>query len=344
MLSLLGIPLLLLHLAHQSLAAPSPSPNTTNTADGAATTMASARVIYQFPKGAWLENIAIRANGRILVVRYDVPEVWEIDPSATPAAGRLVHRFPDSSACSGLAETAPDRFVVLVGSAKKTLTMPKTWGVHEVDVAATPAAVRTVTPEVPKAGMLNGVTLLNPDAVLISDTGKGVVWRVDLRTGASEAVLGATWKDKRHDPVLGIGINGVRYQGGFAWASNTIKGGLARIPVDAQTGRENGPAVTFAPRLLLTDDFAVARDGDGVFACNHWKNALVKVTLAGEEAVVAGGNGSGVMLGPTSAAWGRAPGGERTLYVSTMGKSLLPMLRTPPDGKPEGGRVVAVTL
>jgi hypothetical protein len=304
----------------------------------------NARVVYQFPKGAWLENIAVRANGNILVVRYDVPEVWEINPTVSPAAGRLVHRFPNSSACSGLAETAPDRFVVLVGSAKKVLTMPKTWGVYEIDMGATPAAVRTVTKEVVKAGMLNGVTLLNPGAVLISDTVKGVVWRVDLPTGRHEIVLGETRQDKRADPVLGLGINGIRVQGGFAWVSNTIKGGFTKIPVSAQTGRSTGPPVTFARKLLLTDDFAVARDGDSVFACNHWQNALIKVTLGGAETVLAGGKESGIMLGPTSAVWGRTQGTERTLYVSTMGKSLLPMLRTPPDGKPEGGRVVAVSL
>jgi hypothetical protein len=338
MLSLLGIPLLLLRLtAHTTIA--SATPNTT-----AATIAAAARVIHQFPKGAWLENIAVRSNGRILVVRYDVPEVWEIDPSASPASGRLVHRFPDASACSGLAETAPDRFAVLVGSAKKVLTMPKTWAVHEIDVAASPAKVRTVTGEVPKAGMLNGVTLLNPNAVLASDTTKGVIWRVDLRTGRSEIVLGETGKDKRQNPVLGIGVNGVRYQNGFVWVSNTIKGGMTMIPVDAQTGRDTGAPVTFAKKLLLTDDFAVARDGNSVFACSHWQNGLIRLALNSGETVVAGGKGTGVMLGPTSAVWGRGPGKESTLYVSTMGKSLLPMLKTPPDGKPEGGRVVAVTL
>jgi hypothetical protein len=337
MFSLLAIPLLLRHC----LAAPSPS-NATLASSPAR--MASAKVIYQFPKGAWLENIAVRSNGHILVARYDVPEVWDINPSATPATGRLVHRFPDASSCSGLAETSPDRFVVLVGSAKKVLTMPASWAVAEIDVSAAPAAVRTVTPKVAKAGMLNGVALLNRDAVVVSDTTKGVVWRVDLRTGAHTIVLGETRREKKDDPALGLGINGIRVQGGAVWVSNMLKGGFAMIPVDAQTGRPKGEPVSFARKLLLTDDFAVARDGDSVFAANHRLNALVNVALSGKETVLAGGKDSGIILGPTSAVWGRTPGLEKTMYVSTMGKSLLPMLRTPPDGKPEGGRVVAVTL
>jgi hypothetical protein len=39
------------------------------------------RVIHQFPVPSWVENLAIRSNGQIVVTFSSAPEVFLVDPT-----------------------------------------------------------------------------------------------------------------------------------------------------------------------------------------------------------------------------------------------------------------------
>jgi hypothetical protein len=297
--------------------------------------MAKAEVVYQFEKGTWVENLAVRSNGNLVVTLVDRPEVWEINPSVNPATGHRIHRFPDAVQINGITETKPDHFVVAIGGDPFLGTIMKKWTVAEINMAADPPAVRIVIEDVASARLLNGIARLNESTVLIADTLKGSVWQVDVDTGLYKAV---------NYPTVGLGVNGIRTQGGSVWTSNTLKGGFGKLSIDMQTGAFSGTGETFSSDLKLPDDFAVSPDGSTLYACNHWENGLTKVDVSSKKReIIAGGPTSGIMLGPTSVVYGRTNGLENTLYVSTAGKSFLPMFKTLPDSTPEGGRIVKVT-
>jgi hypothetical protein len=299
-----------------------------------------ASILYQFPKGTYVENLAVRSNGNIVVVLLTQPEVWEINPSVSPATARMVHRFQTASRCTGIIETKPDVFAVLAGKMALEL-IPQSWEVAEINFGANPPSLHTVTQNIKGAGMLNGLTLLNENAVLVSDTMKGVVRRVDLRTGEHEIVMGGP--EKKRIPALGLGLNGIRTSRGSVWMSNTAKKGISKVPVDKQTGRPTGAAEVIGS-VSWVDDFVISPTGDAVYVTSHDQHALIKVNVRnGSQTVLAGGPKSGLMVGPTSAVFGRTPGLEKTIYVSTAGITMYPFKKAPDNG-PGGGKVIAVTI
>jgi hypothetical protein len=92
---------------------------------------APTHVIYEFPLGTWIENIAVRANGRLLVTLLNVPDLYLIDPFHANNSV-LVHSFPDVLGLSGIAEVTPDIFTVsssnfsLTGELVPILQLPGT--------------------------------------------------------------------------------------------------------------------------------------------------------------------------------------------------------------------------
>ena len=179
------------------------------------------------------------------------------------------------------------------------------------------------------------MTLLNENAVLVSDTIKGVVRYVDLRTGEHEVVIG-NGLEKKRIPALGLALNGIRTRGDSVWMSNTIKKGISKVPIDKRTGRPTGAAEVIGS-VAWADDFVISPTGDAVYVTSHDQHALIKVDVSsGSQMVVAGGPQSGLMVGPTSAVFGRTPGLERTIYVSTAGMSMYPFKKAPDNGP--GGR------
>ena len=70
-------------------------------------------IVFQYsnatPK-AWIEYLAQRRNGDVLMLRFDVPELWSLDPARGSAS--LIHTFPkynDSvTGLSSIIEYEPD--------------------------------------------------------------------------------------------------------------------------------------------------------------------------------------------------------------------------------------------
>jgi sugar lactone lactonase YvrE len=292
-------------------------------------------VIHQFPKGTYVENIAIRSNGKILVVLLSAPEVWEINPSTSPATLRLVYRFNDFTRVTGIIETRPDVFAVITGKPALDL-IGGSWALWQMEMTSN--TVRKIVAKVNGAGLLNGLTNLNDRAVLVSDTAKGVIYRFDLGTGAQEIV----------QKSLGFGLNGIRTKGNILYYSNTLKSGINEVAIDTKTGKATGKARVFGSDMGIgSDDFALSSAGDLAYVCNQFSHELIKVDLISETAksvAIAGSKKSGLLLGPTSAVFGRTANTSNTIYVTTAGKSMSLQLTTPKDAGKGGGKVVAVYI
>jgi len=295
--------------------------------------------LYHFKPGTYVENIAVRANGDLVVVLLSQPEVYSIPP--TGGTARLVHRFKGQSRVTGIVEIAPDVFAVAVGKMVHD-TIPKAWSIWAVDFRTGAPVVNYIAKNVKGAGLLNGLELLNPSTLLVSDTMKGVIWSVDIRTGESGVLLKSSLVKKI--PNLSLGINGIHLRGSTLYTTNTADG-IAKIPIDTRTGRQIGRAEMIDEKIPGYDDFAISPSGDALYIANQIVHGINRVDLVrpGPRVVVAGGleRGKGGFVSPTSVVFGRTPGYENTMFVTTAGKPLIG--KGPPDGG-KGGKVIAVTL
>lgn len=59
----------------------------------------------------WVENIAVRSNGKILVTLINKPQIWQIDPTRNSA--ELLHEFPQAVSAMGITEYSYHVFAVV---------------------------------------------------------------------------------------------------------------------------------------------------------------------------------------------------------------------------------------
>lgn len=313
-----------------------------------------ARTIYQFANNAtWIENIAVRPNGNLLLTLLDpAAELHEIvfaNSSQAVEEERLVHRFATYQGLLGIAETAPDAFALVAGNYTAD---PPSWALWEVDFntdANASVKVNELVPAVPGAEVLNGLTAVrqssssssspsaNDDAaiLLMSDSTAGTVLRVELsssppRIDVALAADNRTTSPPPGDPAQATGVNGVRYRDGHLYFANTYRELFCRVRVDPEDGEVVGRVEVLAEGGFKGDDFALRwedREGGGVVAyvMDGVDGEVVRVVVgSGEKEVVAllleeeedGGEAVGVK--PTAAALGRRAGvDEDVLYVVT---------------------------
>ena len=171
--------------------------------------------IYQFPNGTWVENIAIRPNGNILVTLASTPELWEVIPQPQkPNHARLIHHFQGAQMATGITELEPDMFAVA--------TEKSVWRVdfnEERSPSRTPLQIANIR----AAGSLNGMATLDVETrtVAIADCEAGLVWKLDTNTGEHTVMLkDETMAANREIGVL-LGINGLQVHNGYVYYVNT---------------------------------------------------------------------------------------------------------------------------
>ncbi|OBG24614.1 hypothetical protein [Mycobacterium sp. 852002-51057_SCH5723018] len=290
-----------------------------------------------FPKEYFLENLAVRADGSILITAVLQKELWSV-PAAQPGAvvePILVHRFDHP--VTGIVEITPDVFVI-------SLTEAYTTGeslLVAVDltgwVPGEPVDPRIVYRFDERAHGLNGTCLLGPGVLAIADCFAGLVWRVDLRD--STEVTADVWL--RHDtmafdPDSGLppppqpGINGLHYspQTGYLYYTSTAQKVFMRVAVDPETlNPEAAPELVAA--IDNADDFCLDDRAGFAYVTRHRANTLDRVPLVpghgSEVRHLAGDPFDKTLVGPSSAAWGRRAGEPgRVLYVTTDGGTTAP--------------------
>ena len=299
------------------------------------------RLVYQFPEGTWVENIAVRPSGSLLVTLFTSPDLYLIDPSTEHPEAHLVHHFPSNLALSGITETTPDTYYVI--GLNVTLATPALlssnfiYRVHFPDPSSNRTPDISVAAFVPGAIFLNGLVTLNPTTLLASDSVLGAVWAIDITTGTSTVVI----KDSLFLPTSAffLGINGIRlFRNHTLYFANSAQDFLATIPIHPN-GTAAGPVTKLASPAPGTryDDFALDTWGDA-FLSTQAGDRIAEVRPDGSQFIVAGKVNTTTIAEPTSAQFGRD--GKRTLYVTTGGG-----LAAPIDGvEIVGGQVVAVDL
>jgi hypothetical protein len=284
----------------------------------------SVSLIYQFQnKGSWAENLVERPNGQLLVTRTDVPELWLIDPSQK--TGTLLKAFANVTGMLGITETGLDQYAI-IGSQIQLATVSVAPGSNKVF----PLTFQGPTPlwgdaiSIGSAQFLNGMATFNAQSsiVLLADSGAGVLYKLDLRSGAySIAIDDPTMKKVGSSP---IGINGVKVLRNYVYYTSSSQSLFCRVPVDGNVTLTGPVQVVANTTGYFLDDFDIGKDGTAWIATNP-NNEILKVTTDGKYTVVAGSATSLDVAGATAALLACAEGRTGQLYVTTNGGQVAPV-------------------
>jgi hypothetical protein len=319
---------------------------------------APTRLIFEFPLGTWIENMAVRANGQLLVTLLNIPDLYLIDPfNANHSV--LVHSFPDVLGLSAITEVTPDIFTVsssnftLSGEVDPSSAIAWSVDLRGVSISASNPTVLSPAPVVSKIASLpaiefpNGQCLLSSSdsTVLIGDIKGGAVYRLNSLTGAYSAVIANNYTAAIAQATFGsAGVNGIHVRDGTLYFTNTGEEIFAKVPIH-EDGTPAGNTTVIAQALQgdYYDDFTLR--GDFAYLVTGSGNSVEKVRLDGSsrQTVFAGSLNSTSLAGPTALAFGRTEKDSDVLYVVTSGGLAVPVDE---DGQEVqvGGQVVAIDL
>ena len=308
-------------------------------------------LVAEFPEGYFLENLTVRPDNSMLVTAVLQSELWFIparreDETVDPIR---VHSF--DHLCSGIVETAPDVFHVSLCDAYTTHESHlvcvdlREWSPGD---SVTPHTVVTFDD---RAKGLNGSCLLAPGVLLLADCFAGLIWRVDL-TEAGLAGTASVWLEHETmspDPDSTLtppqpGINGIRLDASasFVYYTNTAHELFMRVAVDADTHAPTGEP-EIVSHVPMCDDFCMDSDSGVAFITAHRHNTLDRVPVrpGSTRSVVVGDPFDELLVGPSSAAWGRRVGEPgRVMFVTSDGGTTA----LPSDGVLRSAKVVRLQL
>ena len=313
-------------------------------------TQAKLTVVAEFPEQFFLENMAIRSDGSMLVTVQNRHELWFVPaPGGTsPVKPILLSNFEFNT--TFVVEWKPERFILGVADVYRTHEAR----LYEIDLRGwspgTPIAPRLVL-EFPKPWVgLNGACLIAPNVLLAAGIAN-LIWRVELGDNAHASAR--IWL--QHDSMKNRpgqrkpeqpGINGVQFNAkdGYLYYTTTSQQMMLRVKVDPATGDAAG-LPEFVAGGREWDDFLIDDEAGVAYATTHRENTIDRVRLAHDgnrrgRTVIAGEPFTEMLVGPSAGAWGRAPGNKgRIAYFSSDGGTA-----QPPDGIYRKARVLRAEL
>ncbi|KAG5957536.1 hypothetical protein E4U58_005896 [Claviceps cyperi] len=318
------------------------------------------RLIHQFPPGIWIENLAVRSNGNLLLTTLTPnASVYEVvNPSSESPSTEL--RFTTASVDSffGIAELQPDIFALLGGNHTLTAGKRGEWGVWLADFTSTGTGndksnSATIEPrlavKLPEAVLLNGASAVpgKPHLVMAADSAQGLVYRINVDTGKVDITQDldkmkpVSHTDKGNSTKYSIGINGVRIRNKHMYFTNSATHGFYRIQVRSDGSSSPSAFQTMVETMTIldasfADDFDIGPGAQNTaWVVTNYNNSIMSVSTGGDASLAAGGADSPVIPSDTSCRFGRTAADDHVLYATTAGKL----------GKDaEGGKVVAFTV
>lgn len=286
--------------------------------------MRPVETIYEFPQNYFLENIAIRSNGGVLVTVHNRNELLYIDPHFEPKPA-VIYKFDQG--VSGIVEVEHDEFYVSVGEVGKQ----GSYGVYKVDMSGfasdshgdvTSNAVVEKVAAVPDALFLNGSALLNREKgiILLADSIVGAVFALDVKSGKVDTWLKDKHLEKVTENPMMPGVNGIKIHKEHLYLSNTdTKTFLRTELLGSHTTEYTAGKLEVVQEKLNADDFAFDEDGSAYLTTHVYESVVKLDGTDGKRSTVAGGLGDIVCAGSTAAAFGRTEKDRTGLYVTTHG-------------------------
>jgi hypothetical protein len=303
-----------------------------------------------FPKGYFLENVAVRADNSILVTSLKTHELWYVPPSTAAEQVKPALLFTFDKPPMSMVEVEPDVFYLFTSDGYVTHASDlqridlRNWTpghvIHPELVLTFPSPVRA----------LNGSCLIGSRTILVADSFASLIWRVELsedgRSGSASiwlkhySMLFHPGEMKPEQP----GVNGLRFskKTSYVYYTSTVLKLFMRVRVDRQTLAPLGiPEFLGGDKMM--DDFCLDEEAGVAYVTTHRENTIDRMSLdpdhSEERESVAGSPFNEELVGPSSGAWGRAPGeaGRVAFFTSDGGTTALP-----PDGVLRPAKIVRV--
>ena len=275
---------------------------------------APAHLLYQFPFGTHVENIASRSNGHLLLSVMTAPILYSIDPAAQIPCPQVVYEFPNATSMTGLAETnTPDVFAIIAGkwNLKTFAGIQGSFAVWSVDFRSEPPLVAMIAP-IPDANALNGLTVIdNSNIILLADSALGAIWALNSKSGKVTKAI--------QDPGLGpsstfpLGVNGINAYKNDLHFVNSAQGTYGKVAIRGD-GSASGSIQVLATLSASQrwDDFTFDSQGN-TYHATHPKT-VYRVTSQGEQFIHVNDTD---LADPTSSTFGKGSAKEEsTLYLS----------------------------
>ncbi|KAJ5129136.1 uncharacterized protein N7515_005175 [Penicillium bovifimosum] len=302
--------------------------------------------LFQFPNnGSWIDNLVVRSDGNLLLTRLDTPEVWLVNTTSGNAT--LVYSFPNVTSCFGISEIENDVFAVIVGNFSTKTFQPAagSFSLQKLDFTNIPSSAEERQSENPSASEIaalpetvapNGMATFSraSNLVLIADSPKGVIWKVNTKTGDYTVALNDTTMLPAKGQSLPLGVNSLTVLDDYVHYTSTTQMKYCRVKVDLDANPIGDFEVVASG--FLPDNIEVTEDGTAYIPTGP-QNSVVRITPLGQIALVAGGQISTEMPGPSSI---RLSKGRQSLYVGTSGGQIAPVLGT----FVEPAKVLIITL
>lgn len=273
----------------------------------------STRVVKTYGPGLWFEGIGAAPDGTLYLAGNkgedyasgDKRQVQaELIARAPNGSERLFFKLPQGST-AGVMTFAADGTLYMTGTGADL-------GIWRI----TPDGTGNLMAKLPKGSWPNGITL-GPDAcAYVADSSLGVIWRLDLRSGAVTTAFEGDVLRARRYIALPPGANGLHFFGRDLLVTVSDSGKLLKFHLNPE-GRLEPPTV--AASGIPADDFAIDSRG-AVYLTTHVYNTLVRVDPDGRRTVV--GDATNGIVGATDCVFGTRPEDRDTLYVVTDGGAL----------------------
>ena len=263
------------------------------------------RVVASWPAPAFVENVVVGPDGSVFVTVHSGNRIDRYDPRTdetsvfvllpAPPMGLAIDESGSLWVTGGTMRTAPGYIwkISVQGDVQ-----------HWTDI--------------PDATFMNGCAVHpNGRELLVCESSSSRVLSIDLQTPGK-------WSVWPQDELIGPGesffpgANGIKIRGGLAYITVSARSLMVRLPILA-----DGSAGAVEPILrdVLGDDFAFGETGS-LYITTHPAQTLVRIDPSGKRTTIAGPDQG--MVGSTACAFGKAPGDQKALYVSTDGGFIVP--------------------
>ncbi|PQE10454.1 Quino amine dehydrogenase beta chain protein [Rutstroemia sp. NJR-2017a BBW] len=315
-------------------------------------------IIARMKPGTFLENLAVRSNGTLLVSNMISGEIIYVDPRASDPQStlRVIHDFNSRSGITSNNEkegdggygskyqaeaivedlNTPDIFYTFSGLHGTA----GTWAMYRVDMrqfdsppSGTHELSVTKVVDIPEAVWLNGATMIpQTSTVLVAESVQGKLIACDVFTGGVSVWLHDTELGKATDRPPWPAINGVQYFRKHVFTTISDRATLVRMGVDDKGQYEKG-SLRIVAENLTGDDLAFDVHGNAYIATNVAHTVLkfpsIGIDLERMQEYgrvrIMGGLDKKDTAGPTAVAFGRGVEDRNCIYVTTNGGLINPI-------------------